>query len=454
MKIVIAGAGEVGIHIARLLSNESQSTTLIDENGEHLDYASTHLDIRVVKGDATSISVLKEAEVQDSDMVIAVTSSQEANLLLCLISKQLGCKRTIARVSNHEYVNSINKRSNNGVDFATFGIDEIISPEELAVSEIKMLLNRYALSDVFEFEKGALVMMGVLLDKKSPLVSNSVKEFSSKYTKQPFTCIAILRKGTQYTVIPRGNTTFEEGDLVYLIVPKDRCEEIYMMLRKDKQGIKNVLILGGSRIGRKASKDLGMGKFSVKLIEKEKKKAQHLAERLREVLVINGDGSSLELLKEEGISDADAFIAVTGNSETNIMSCLMAKQKGVKKTIALVENVDYFQLSNAIGIDTLINKKILAADSIFRHVRKGHVLALTSLSNTDAEILEFEVKNGSLINGKKVKDFDMPRSAVIGGVVREKRGLVPSGDFEIKEGDKVVTCCLPEAISKMESLFH
>ena len=230
-------------------------------------------------------------------------------------------------------------------------------------------------------------------------------------------------------------------------------EELLALSGKVKMELKNIMILGGSKIGYKTAKELCENKFKVKLIEENSEVAFECADDLPNALVINGDGRNVELLDEENISDMDAFISVTGNSETNIMSCLMAKSKGVKKTIALVENMDYYQLSQSIGIDTLINKKLLAANNIFRYIRRGNVLAMTKLTNMNAELLEFEVTSRSKITQKKIKDLNFPRSAIIGGVIRDDIGLIPLGDFKIQMGDKVVVCCLPRAITKVERFF-
>ena len=448
MKIIIAGAGEVGFHLAKLLSYESQNITLIDTDKQSLVYADNHLDIRVMKGDATSISLLKDAKVNESDLVIGVTSSQTTNITFCMLAKQLGCKRTIARISNTEFIDN-----QDTIRFSELGIDELISPEALAAEEIQLLLNKSAFNDTYEFEGGKLIMVGVSLQKTAPFVGKMVKEAALIFSELHFMPIALKRLGTQFTVIPRGDTIFKEGDQVYFITTPEGVDELYKLTDKKKEDIKNVMILGGSKVGFKTARDLCAKKFNVKLIEKNKEKAFDLADDLPNALVINGDGRNVELLEEESLDSMDAFIAVTGNSETNIMSCLVAKSKNIKKTIALVENMDYFQLSHSIGIDTLINKKLLAANNIFRHVRKGEVVALMRLNNTNAEILEFEVKPTSKVTGKIIRNLDFPRAATIGGVVRDGKGIIALGGFEIQAGDRVVVCCLPKAISKIERLF-
>ncbi|NQZ43990.1 MAG: Trk system potassium transporter TrkA [Flavobacteriaceae bacterium] len=448
MKIIIAGAGEVGFHLAKLLSYEAQEITLIDTDKESLSYADNHLDIRVLRGDATSIEVLQDAKVAASDLVIGVTSSETTNLTLCLLAKQLGCKKTIARISNTEFVD--NRQL---IKFDELGIDELISPEELAASEIQLLLNQSAFNDTYEFEAGLLTMVGVFLPKSAPFVGKMVKEAAKIFPEIHFMPIALQRMGTQYTLIPRGDTVFKEGDQVYFITAAEGVEELYKLTGMQKKDIKNVMILGGSKVGYNTARDLCAKKFNVKLIEKSKEKAFDMADDLPNALVINGDGRNVELLEEESLESMDAFIAVTGNSETNIMSCLVAKSKKIKKTIALVENMDYFQLSQSIGIDTLINKKLLAANNIFRYVRRGEVLALTRLNSLNAEILEFEVKASSVVNGEVIRELNFPREAIIGGVIRDGKGIIALGDFKIAEGDKVVVCSLPKAIPQIEKLF-
>lgn len=448
MKIIIAGAGEVGFHLAKLLSYESQDITLIDNNRNNLVYADTHLDIRTLKGDATSIQILKEAQVKNVDLVISVTSSEATNITVCVLAKQLGAKRTIARISNTEFLDYKTE-----IGFDKFGIDELISPESLAAREIELLLNQSAFDDSYEFEDGALTMIGLNLSRTATFVGKTVEEAAKIFPALHFVPIAIQRFGTQYTLIPRGDTQFKEGDQVYFVTVPNGVAELYKLTGKVKQTIKNVMILGGSKIGKKTAADLARNNFKVKLIENNREKAFDLADELPNILVINSDGRNVELLEEENIHDMDAFIAVTGNSETNIMSCLVAKSKSVKKTIALVENMDYFQLSHSIGIDTLINKKLLAANNIFRFIRKGEVVAMTKLNNMNAELLEFIVKSSSEVCDKKIKDLDFPRSAIIGGIIRDGEGIIALGDFMIRSGDRIVVCCLPRSINKVEKLF-
>ncbi len=448
MKIIIAGAGEVGFHLAKLLSYESQDITLIDTDKESLNYADTHLDIRTVKGDATSIAILNDARVENVDLLIAVTASETTNITVCVLAKQLGAARTIARISNTEFIE--NKEL---AGFTKFGIDELISPESLAAAEIELLLDQSAFNDSYEFEDGALTMVGTTLMRTAPFVGKSVKEAASIFPELHFMPIAIQRSGTQNTIIPRGDTIFKDGDQVYFMTVQGGVEELYKLTGQIKQDIRNVMILGGGRIGKKTAEYLSNNRFKVKLVERNKDRADEIADSLTKTLVINCDGRNVELLDEEDLDDMDAFIAVTGDSETNIMSCLVAKSKGVKKAIALVENMDYFQLSHNIGIDTLINKKLLAANTIFRYVRKGEVVAMTKLNNMNAELLEFIVKPSSALEGKLIKDVEFPRSVTVAGVVRNNKGVIALGNFKIAAGDRVVICSLPRSIKKVENMF-
>ena len=448
MKIIIAGAGEVGFHLSKLLSYESQDIFLIDQSKEKLEYVNNHLDVITIAGDATSVRLLKQNNIDRTDLLIAVTESQNTNFTIAAIGKKLGAKKTIARINNEDFLNS------DDIDFSSLGIDFMISPEALAADEIMSLLHKPVFDDSIEFENGELNILGGKLTKNSPLRNMTVQESRKKYSDFSFTMVALRRENSNKTVIPRGNTVFHSGDHVYFGVPKNSVDKILKFVGKANLRIRDVLILGGSTIGRNTARSLCKEGFNVKLMEMEKRKAFEIAEEISGTLVINGDGRNVELLDEENISEMDAFVAVTGNSETNIMSCLVAKSKGVKKTIALVENFDYIKISQTIGIDTLINKKLLAASSIFKHIRKGMVLSMANTHSMDAEVLEFEVKDKSYITQKAIKDLNLSRDAVICGIFRDDQLIMPYGDFVMSGGDKVIVFALNEVIHKLEDLFN
>ncbi|MEM1137325.1 MAG: Trk system potassium transporter TrkA [Bacteroidota bacterium] len=445
MKIIIAGAGDVGFHLAKLLANEDHDIVLIDTSQEKLQYATDHLDVATVKGKSTSYNVLKAANIQEADLLISVTSFEENNLMTALIGKKLGAAKTIARVSNTEF---IVEKDEEGIK--SLGVDEIISPEALASKEIKRLLKEAATTDVFDFESGKLSLIGISIDEQDPLNNKTLAETIHLNPDLNFITVAILRDNK--TIIPRGDTRFQLNDHVYYIALPEGIDRVLKLTGKKREKIKNIMILGGSKVGIHAAKEL-CPKYNVKLIEKSKNKCFDLAETLQEALIISGDGREVELLEEEGIENVDAFIAVTGNSETNIISSLVAKNRGVKKTIALVENMDYIHLSQNIGVDTMINKKLIAANFIFRYIREGHIIAITSIHGADSEILEFVVKRDSKITRKPLSELKFPKTAIVGGVIRRGQAFITMGNFCFEENDRVVVLSKPECIHKVEDFF-
>ena len=445
MRVIIAGVGNVGFHLAKLLSQEGQDIVLIDKVADKLKQASNSVDAATIKGTSTSYSVLEEAGVADADLLIAVTSSEEANIATAIIAKHLGAKRTIARISNTEFLYQKDK-----LNLKHLGIDDVISPESLAAREIKRLLKEVAVTDSFEFEKGLLQLIGVNIDSKSPLKGKSMLEVAKINPDQSFMTVAILRENE--TIIPYGDTCFEENDHAYFIAQPDGVEKLLFLTGKKKEGVKNVMILGGSRVGFHAAKLLS-ARYNVKIIERNAQKCFDLADQLPDAMVINGDGRNVELLEEESINEMDAFVAVTGDSETNIISCLVAKKMGVKKTIAMVENMDYIHLSQSIGVDTMINKKLIAANFIFRHIRQGEIVSIASIHGVDAEILEFEVQETSKITRQELRNLDFPKAAIIGGVIRDGKGLTTPGNFKFEPKDRVVVLSKLECIKKVEEYF-
>ena len=312
------------------------------------------------------------------------------------------------------------------------------------------MLKEVALTDSFEFEKGLLQLIGVNIVEKSPLCGKTMLEVAKLNPDQTFMTVAILRNNE--TIIPYGDTKFQENDHAYFVAQPDGIEKLLFLTGKKKEGVKNLMILGGSRVGYHAARLLSQ-RYNVKLVESNPEKCFELADQIPDAMIINGDGRDVDLLIEEGIQDMDTFIAVTGDSETNIISCLVAKNNGVKKTIAMVENMDYIHLSQSIGVDTMINKKLIAANFIFRYIRKGQVLSIASLHGVDAEILEFEVKEKSKINNKEIRDINFPHTAIIGGVIRHGKGYTATGNFQFMTKDRVVVLSMPECIHKVEAFF-
>ncbi len=445
MRIIIAGAGEVGFHVAKMLANEEHDIVIIDVSDERLSHTESHIDVGTIRGNAVSIRLLEEAGVKDADLLISATSSEETNITTAIIGKHLGAKRTIARISNPEF--QVEKEK---LDMQHLGIDAMVFPEDLAAKEIYRLIELSSATDSFEFGDGKLTLTGMIVEKHAPIVGKSLIEAVKLIPNIQFTVVAIQRNNR--TIIPRGDTHFQDGDHIYFISNPACIQHIVKLTGQAGVQIKNIMILGGGLIGRLFAKMVEKD-YNVRLIEMDKDKCFSLAEELKETLVINGDGSNVELLEEEGIEDMDAFIAVTGDSETNIISCLVAKNHGVQRAIALVENIDYISLSQNIGIDTLINKKMIAINNIFRYVREGHVEAITSLHGVESEILEFVVHDNCKVTSNPIRKLSFPRDAVIAGIIRDEESYAASGNFQIQEGDRVVVFSLPGAIHRVEEYF-
>lgn len=446
MKIVIAGAGDMGFHLGKLLANEQHDIVLIDSSQDVLDYAATHIDVRTVRGDSSSLSVLNQANAGQADLFLAVTTSEKNNIVSGIIAKKMGAKQTIARIKNEEYLCGEQKDS-----FRELGIDKLISPVQLASQEVERLVELSEATDHFEFEEGMISVIGVTLEDSSALINRSLTELKNMHPGLSARPIAILR-GNE-TILPRGRQLLRRNDHIYFIVKRDEKETLIKILGKELQKIKKIMVIGGTELGVSIAKRLER-KYNVVIVESDKFTCKGLIDQLDDALVIKGDPSNLEILHEEGLQEMDAFIAVTPNSETNILTSLLAEQEGVFKTIALVDNTDYTHISQNIGIDTLINKKLIAANNIFRYVRKGKIEAITSLHGVNAEIIEFVVHKNNRLTRAKLRDLHFPQSAIIGGVIRGDQSLIPDGDFQLQVDDKVIVFSMPESISRVEEMFR
>ena len=446
MKIIIAGAGDLGSHLAKLLSSESHDIYLLDLNEERLNTISSQIDVFTIAGDAKSVEIMEQKLISSCDLLIAVTSSEETNMLICILGKKLGAKRTIARIND---VNII--KENKEHFYNELGIDTLISPTYLATLEIQRLVNQSAFTDDIEFDNGKLTVFGISLSENSSLINKTVRESADLNPNLSFKPLALHRD--DLTLIVNGETVLKENDIVYFISLKDSIPNIIKLCGKNNFKIKDVMIIGGSRIGINTA-ELLENDFRVTLVEKDKATCEQMANALKKTLIINIDGHDVKMLEEEGLTEIDALISVTADSEMNIMTSLVGKSHGIKKTIARIENFDYINLSQSIGIDTLINKKIIAADNIFKFVRKGNVSLVANLHGTDAEIIEFVVKDGSKITKSPINKLNFPNSSKIAGVIRNGIPIIPFGDFHLKENDKTIVFSLTESIQKIEKFFQ
>lgn len=446
MKIIIAGAGAVGMHLAKWLSSESHDITLIDRDGERLSNIDTSVDAITITGEVTDFKVLQRAAVDHADLFISVTSLEEANVLSAIYAKRLGSKQCIARISQMQYLSNPNT-----LNLKELGIDELISPESLAAREVRYLIKTNAASESIEFENGKITLLGLDISEDAYVTGKSMAEIAGGSSERNYVVVAIKREGQ--TIIPRGHTVVKPGDHLFVITHTDGLEEVLEVTGQRKISVKNVMIMGGSRTGKLLARKLSRD-YHVKLIEANTARSEEIAMLCPDTLVLNFDGTDVEKLTEEGISNTDVFVAVTGNSETNILSCLVAKNYGARKTIAMVENIEYLVLSQNIGIDSLINKKLAAANFIYRHIRRGDLVTLSKIHGVDAEVMEFNVVGECKITAKKVRDLGLPRGALIGGVVRDNRALIPTGDFFIKPRDKVVVFASTECAKEVGSFFR
>ena len=444
MKIVIAGVGEMGNHLAKMLSGNGHDITVIDSDPKLLAEVSSLADVITVEGDLTTFAVLRKAAVRKCDLFIAVNHIENDNILSAIMAKQLGAKKAIARIDNNEYLEPNNKEM-----FINMGIDYLFYPEKVAASEVINLLGHSASTEYVDFSGGRLSLVVFRLEPNSELVGKSSSGFGQEELN--YRTVAISRDGQ--TLIPKPSDTFMVGDMLYVISRHDTVEEVMALSGKSNVRVNNMMILGGSRIGVQIAKEL-QNSVNIKLIDYNADKAYRLAENLERTLIINEDGRNTEAMMEEGLANMDAFVAVTGRSETNILTAMLAKRMGVKKVIAEVENLNYINLADSVGVDTIINKKMVSASNIFRFTMSTDVLAIKCLTGSDAEVLEFIVKPNSPATKAPIKDLGLPSDVTIGGIVRGDKVFIASGKTEIMAYDRVVLFAMPSAIAKVGDYFN
>jgi len=445
MRIVIAGAGEVGAHLAKMLLNENHEIILIDTEDSTLKPIESSLDVLTYHGSATSVKILQDILQKKTDLFIAVTTSEDTNINSSILAKHFGALKTIARIDNIDFLETSILEY-----FKTLGIDSLIYPELIAAREVLGLLQETGTTEYMEFSEGKLSMFVQRLDENAPIINKSLQEISMTQKTDKYRAVAIKRNDK--TIIPRGNERFMEGDLVFVISTNEGIGEMMKSSGKESHEVNSIMILGGSRIGKHVA--LYMQKnCEVKLIDSDPQRCEELADILDNTLIINGDCRDTELLEQEGVSKMDVFIAVTGNSEINILSCLLAKKMGVRKTIAEVENMEYIHLAENSGIDTIINKKLSAASRIFRHTTSLNVTQVRYMAGTDAEILEFNVPPNARITRGTLRSLDFPKDAIVGGGTRDGVPFIATGDSIIKANDKIVVFTLPSAYDRLAKFF-
>lgn len=452
MKIVIEGAGEIGSHLAKMLRAEANEITVIDNDMRRLNVLSGYADVEVFQGNPSSIKTLRDAGVARADLFIAVYpfTTQEVNIVGALLAKQLGAKKVIARINDEDYLAAENR-----LLFKEMGIELMFYPEKSASDEIVNSLKHVSSSDTMDFAHGKIQISVFKIDEDSPMVDLRLEEFIRMMTPEEtslFRIIAISRD--ENTIIPKFDTKFQFGDLLFTVSKREGMKSIIKYFGKAEKPISRVMILGGTPLAEMTARTLSAQVDAVKIIEKDKERCLALSERLPDtVMVINGDGSDSDLLYEEGIRDYDAFIALTESDESNVLSCVVAKKFGVQRTVAEVENIEYIRLAEELGVDTVINKKLITAGRIFKFTLSGKARFVKYLSGSNAEIIEYTVAPGSAITKKPIKDLNFPANAIIAGVIRGSDSFIAVGDTRIEDYDRVAIFALPQTIKEIDKFF-
>lgn len=445
MYIIIIGAGEVGFNLAKLLSYEKHDIVIVEQSEERLKRAQDNLDVKVIAGSGSSYSTLQQAGIKQADMIVTVTNNDEVNLIACMIANEYKVEKKIARVKNREFT-----MPDAPLNAQKLNVDLIIHPESEVATAVVNLLKQTAATYIIDFAGGKIILIGIQLDHNCKILEKSLFQVTESYPKLTFRTVAIQRRDR--TIIPGGNDIFINGDRVYVTCKKESLPELLKLAGKENVNMENIMILGGGQTGAEIARRLE-DDLNVKIIESNADKTNLLADRLEKSLVIKGDGRDINLLALEGIIDMDAFISVTGDDETNIISCLMAKHLRVPRIISLINKMDYTPIIPTIGIGAYVSKQMVTVDNILKFIRRGSIVSLASIPGVAAEAIEFITKEGARITRKKVRDLHFPKGALLGAVVRDEEFFIPIGESRIKNGDKVVVFALPTAIKEVEKMF-
>ncbi len=453
MKIVIEGAGEVGSHLAKMLRAEANEVTVIDDVSSRIDALTAYADVETILGNPSSLQVQRDAGVGKADLFIAVYpfATQEVNIVGALLAKQLGAAKVIARINDEDYLNAENR-----LLFKELGIELMFYPEKSAADEIVAFLKHNSMAENMDFARGRLQLAVFKLTEDSPILDLKLAEFLKDSTPEElreFRVIAISRE--EQTIIPRLDTKFLFGDLVFTISTRDGVEPLFRHFGKTNISIGSTFILGGGPIGEMLAKSLDKSGIRVKLVDSDKARCVELSEKLPEsIRIVHGDGRNSDFLYEEGIQDYDAFVALTGNDESNVLSCVVAKKFGVQRTVAEVENIEYIHIAEEMGVDNVINKKLITAGRIFKFTLSGKARVVRYMTGTNAEVIEYTVAPGAAITKGMLKDVDFPENAIIGGVIRGGEAFIAVGDTLIQPYDRVAIFALPETIREIDKFFR
>lgn len=450
MNILIVGAGQVGHFLSERLSLEGHEVTLLDRDQEHLSAAGDRLNVLTVLGNGASAESMEEAGIKNMDIVMAVTDLDEVNILACLLAKEYGVHRRIARIKSIDY------QSHGAVlSKEKLGIDLMINPDDAVADELANLAGRAGTFDVAEFVEGKVQFLGYRITAQSPLCNLTLRELGEIRGMYRFVVVAIIRGGE--TIIPRGDDTIQVGDSIFIFAHKSELPAIQYLLKieeEPKRKARRAFILGGGRIGLRLARNLEDLHFSVRLVERDLERCKMLSAKLQKTMVIHAEGADIRTLLDEGVGEADVFIAATENDETNILCSLLCRHHGTHRTLALVSRPELLDLAPSLGIDACVSPRLSAAGAILKFVRRGDVISMAAIEGSNSEVLEILVQESSLIVGSPLKDLKVPHGALIGAIVRGDSYEIADGDSCLKVGDRVLVFALPTAVAKVERFFE
>jgi trk system potassium uptake protein TrkA len=446
MKTIVIGAGEVGYHIAERLSREGNDVTVIEQDPEIRLRVQEELDVLTLEGSGSSPRVLEEAGVREADLLIAVADIDEVNVTACLLGKEYGVARRIARVRNPDFSESPFLERGKRL-----GIDLLINPNIVVAEEILDLVKTPAAAEVGKFADGKVLMLGIQVSSRAPILDRPLRSLRSFHTSTPFLIVAVLRDGK--LILPDGETILQEDDHIYFVSKRESVNAILTLLGKKESIVQRVMVIGGGRMGLRVAQRLEAEQFKVKLVEQRQERCEELAELLAHTLILHGDGTDVRTLVEEGIAEMDAVVTVTDDEATNILAALLAKEQGAKKVMALIKRPHLLHLLPHLGIDAAISPRTLTASVILKYVRKGKVLSIFEMPESDAETLEMMVTAQSRVAGKAIRDAGLPSGAIIGAVVHQGEIVIPRGDTVFRPDDHVVIFAIPSVIGDLEKHF-
>lgn len=444
MRVIIVGAGEVGFQIAKFLSAENIDVVIVDKAKEKLGKITEAIDVAVVEGEGGAPSVLKDAGAEEADILLAVTDIDETNMIACLVAKVMfQIPRNVARIRNLDYIG-------NEILLNSLGINPAISPEVEAANAVIRLLEVPFAVDVEDFENGKVKVIGFRIPSDSKLIGKALKNLN---LTDPKVLIGAIQRGEQI-IIPTGNDTLKKNDIIFLPVKAEEIEPVCNTIGGVVKPVKRVMIVGGGRIGFYVAKTMEKTNLSIKLIETDAERCKFLLKSLEKSVILHGDGSDKKLLEEENINDMDVFAAISNNEEVNIMASLLAKSLGVKKVITIINRTDYLPLANNLGIEAVLSPRLITASAILKYVRGGNIISLTTVAEGKAEIMEAEVKKGSVLIDKTLREVELPKKSLIGAIIRDNNVIIPSGNDKILNDDKLIIFTLKESIKQVEKLLQ